>query len=88
MNDFGMIAWPFLIPIVAIIGWMVCLRTGLDGGRFWPGRGGSPVTWWSVGLPVTAVFAMTVASIGRRWSLETSSRTPRPRSVRGRTRPA
>jgi len=60
----------FIFPIVAIIGWMVCLRTGLDGGRFWPGRGGSPVAWWSVGLPVTAVFATTVASIGRRWSLE------------------
>lgn len=60
----------FIFPIVAIIGWMVCVRTGLDEGRFWPDPGGDLVAWWSMGIPATAVFAVTLASVGRRWSRE------------------
>lgn len=60
----------FIFPIVAIIGWMVCVLTGLDGGRFWPVPGGGRVAWWSVGIPATAAFAVTLTSVGRRWSLK------------------
>jgi hypothetical protein len=60
----------YVYPIVAAIGWMMCLRTGLDEGRFWPAPGGNPAGWWSVGIPVTAVLAATLTSLGRRWSLD------------------
>jgi len=60
----------FIFPVVAVIGWTVCVRTGLDEGRFWPVPGGGRAAWWSVGLPIAAVLATTLATIGRRWSRE------------------
>jgi len=60
----------FIFPIVAIIGWMVCVRTGLDEGRFWPVPGGGRAAWWSVGLPATAALATMLTAVGRHWSRE------------------
>ena len=60
----------FIFPIVAIIGWMVCVRTGLDEGRFWPDPGRDSVAWWSIGIPATVVFTVILTSIGRTWSPE------------------
>src|SRR4029453_6657500 len=55
----------FVFPFVAIIGWMLCVRTGLDEGRFWPDPGGDFVAWWSIGVPATALFTVILTSVGR-----------------------
>ena len=60
----------FVFPIVAIIGWMLCVRIGLDESRFWPDPGGGSVAWWSIGVPATALFTVILTSVGRNWSLE------------------
>jgi hypothetical protein len=60
--------WVF--PVVGILGWEICLRTGVDGGSFWPTVGGGRVAWWSVGAPLAAVLAALVTMTGRRWTRE------------------
>ncbi|HJV55627.1 MAG TPA: glycosyltransferase family 39 protein [Methylomirabilota bacterium] len=58
--------WAF--PPAGVVGWMLCLRIGLDGGSFWPVAGGGHVAWWSVGAPVTGVLAGLLVVGGRRWT--------------------
>jgi len=60
----------FIFPIVAIIGWMVCVRIGLDEGRFWPDPLGNSAAWWSIGIPATALLTVILTSIGQIWSHE------------------
>src|SRR5262245_50858559 len=49
---------------------MLCVRIGLDEGRFWPDPGGDSVAWWSIGVPATALFTVILTWVGRTWSLE------------------
>jgi hypothetical protein len=61
-------AWIF--PALGILGWVLCLRLGIDGGSFWPRATGAPVAWWSLGVPAAAVAACLVTLAGRRWTGE------------------
>jgi hypothetical protein len=60
--------WTF--PPAGIVGWMLCLRAGVDGGSFWPVAHGDHVAWWSVGAPVAGVLAALLAVGGKRWTSE------------------
>jgi hypothetical protein len=57
--------WVF--PVVGILGWEICLRSGVDGGRFWPVATGAGAAWWSQGAPAAALAAGLLAWAGRRW---------------------
>ena len=57
--------WVF--PVVGILGWEICLRSGVDGGRFWPVATGAGAAWWSLGAPAAALAAGLLAWAGRRW---------------------
>jgi 4-amino-4-deoxy-L-arabinose transferase-like glycosyltransferase len=58
--------WAF--PLAGVVGWMLCLRAGLDGGSFWPVAGGGRLAWWSVGAPATGMLAGLLVIGGKRWT--------------------
>jgi predicted membrane-bound mannosyltransferase len=62
--------FPWIFAPLGVLGWVACLRLGVDGGSFWPATTGARVAWWSLGVPATALAAGLVALAGRRWSAE------------------
>jgi hypothetical protein len=60
--------WTF--PPIGIVGWMLWLRAGVDGGSLWPVAHGGHLAWWSVGAPVAGVLAGLLAVGGKRWTSE------------------
>ena len=62
--------FPWIFPVLGIVGWVLCLRLGVAGGSFWPAPTGARVAWWSLGVPAAALAACLVARAGRGWSGE------------------
>ena len=66
----GLPRFVWIFPVVGTLSWELCLRSGLDGGSFWPAATGARAAWWSLGAPAAAVVAGLVALAGRRWTPE------------------